>query len=72
MNISCESAVFPGDLTGDGCVDLSDLAGMLAAFGSVSTDANYNPLADLDNDNDVDLGDLSGLLAAFGTGPGCP
>ncbi len=72
MNISCESAVFPGDLTGDGCVDLSDLAGMLAAFGSVSGDANYNPLADLDSDNDVDLGDLSGLLAAFGTGPGCP
>ncbi len=56
-----------GDIDGSGEVDLGDLAGLLAAFGSMNGDANYNPGADLDGDDDVDLGDLSGLLAAFGT-----
>ncbi|MCA9242382.1 MAG: hypothetical protein KDA32_00395 [Phycisphaerales bacterium] len=71
LTLSCDSAALFGDLNGDDCVNLADLAGMLAAFGSAPGDANYNPLADLDNDNDVDLGDLSGLLSVFGTGPGC-
>lgn len=57
----------PGDLDGNGSVDLSDLAGMLSAFGSINGDVNYILSADLDNDGDIDLADLAGLLALFGT-----
>ncbi|MCA9244789.1 MAG: hypothetical protein KDA32_12575 [Phycisphaerales bacterium] len=57
----------PGDLDGNGQVDLADLAGVLAVFGSINGDANYLPAADLDSDQDVDLADLAGLLALFGT-----
>lgn len=60
-----------GDINGDDLVDLSDLAGMLAAFGTCEGDPNYAEEANLNPDEDgcIDLGDLAGLLANFG---GCP
>lgn len=57
----------PGDLNGDRVIDLADLAGLLAAFGTTPTDENYNPAADLDGSGAIDLADLAGLLAVFGT-----
>lgn len=57
----------PGDLTGDGAIDLADLAGFLAAFGTSTGDPGYILLADLDFSGTVDLADLAGLLAVFGT-----
>jgi hypothetical protein len=55
--------VCPGDLTGNGTVDLNDLGLLLAAFGQ---DAG----GDIDGDGDTTLGDLGILLAGF-NGP-CP
>jgi len=56
----------PGDLDGDGDVDLTDLSLLLAAFGSCLGDPDFDPNADLDNTLCVDLTDLSILLANFG------
>jgi len=58
----------PGDVDGDGDVDLSDLALLLAAYGTSSGQPGYNPDADLDADGDVDLADLALLLAHYGEG----
>ena len=55
----------PGDLDGDGDVDLSDLATLLANYG-VSTGMSYED-GDLDGDGDIDLSDLAILLAFYGT-----
>ena len=55
-----------GDLDGDGDVDLSDLATLLAAYGACEGDPSYNPLADLDGSGCVDLADLAALLANYG------
>ncbi len=57
----------PGDINGDGSVDLSDLAELLAVYGTCSGDAGYNPAADFDNNGCVDLSDLAILLNNFGT-----
>lgn len=55
----------PADLDGDGDVDLSDLAALLANYGTTS---GANPEdGDLDGDGDVDLADLAALLAVYGT-----
>lgn len=51
----------PGDLSGDGCVDLADLGILLAAFGAGDG-------GDLDGDGDTDLADLGALLSNFGAG----
>ena len=53
-----------GDITGDGSVDLADLAGMLANYG-VTSDATLED-GDIDGDGDVDLSDLAILLAHYG------
>ncbi len=55
----------PGDVNGDGRVDLSDLAILLANYGTTGG-ASYQD-GDLDQDGDVDLSDLAVLLAAYGT-----
>jgi hypothetical protein len=55
----------PGDLDGDGDVDLSDLAQLLANYG-MTEGAVYTD-GDLDADGNVDLSDLAALLAVYGT-----
>lgn len=49
------------DLDGNGIVDISDLAALLANFG-----CNSGCTADLNSDGITDLGDLTLLLSAFG------
>ena len=58
----------PGDLNGDGTINLADLSTLLGNFGIPS--GATPEMGDLDGDGDVDLSDLSGLLSVFGTS--CP
>ncbi|MBI4130501.1 DNRLRE domain-containing protein [Candidatus Roizmanbacteria bacterium] len=52
----------PGDIDGDGDVDLLDLATLLTNFGKSGISLPGN----VDGDNDVDLADLTTLLSNFG------
>lgn len=54
----------PGDVDGDGDVDLTDLAFLLTNFGLQSGATRGQ--GDLDGDGDVDLVDLATLLTNFG------
>ena len=56
----------PGDVDGDGDVDLSDLQLLLAAYGTSVGDPGYNPGADADNDGSITLADLQILLSNYG------
>jgi hypothetical protein len=58
----------PGDIDGDGDTDLSDLAALLASYGSAPGDPNWNAACDFDADDDVDLTDLAFLLSDYGCG----
>ncbi len=62
-----QSGGVEGDVDGDGDVDLTDLALLLAAYNTCAGDANFNPNADFNGDGCVDLADLSVLLAAYGS-----
>jgi hypothetical protein len=57
----------PGDVDGDGDVDLSDLGVLLAAYDTCVGDPGYNPDADFDESGCVDLSDLGVLLANYGS-----
>jgi hypothetical protein len=54
-----------GDLDHDQDVDLSDLAQLLANYGTTSEATYWD--GDLDGDDDVDLEDLAELLSVYGT-----
>ena len=56
----------PGDVNGDGVVDLTDLAMLLSAFGACAGDPAFVPAADFDASGCVELTDLAVLLANFG------
>lgn len=56
----------PGDLDGDGDVDLMDLVQLLVNYGTTSG-ATYE-MGDIDGDGDVDLSDLAILLSNYGYG----
>jgi hypothetical protein len=56
----------PGDLDGDGDVDLSDLGLLLGAFGTCDGDAGFNGAADFDQSGCIELSDLTVLLANYG------
>jgi predicted outer membrane repeat protein len=53
-----------GDITGDGFINLSDLAQLLGHYGE--TGASYED-GDLDGDGDVDLSDLAEMLGLYNT-----
>lgn len=55
-----------GDVTGDGCVDLSDHAAVIADYGSAVPPAS--PAADLNNDGIVNIFDRLIVLQNFGEG----
>lgn len=57
----------PGDIDGDGDVDLADLAALLSSFGLCTGDAGFLAAADIDASGCVELADLTVLLSNFGS-----
>lgn len=52
----------PGDVDGDGDVDLDDLYYVLIAYGTKVGDSDYNPSADINRDDQINLDDLYYVL----------
>lgn len=59
-----QSVPCPGDLNGDGQVDIADLAQLLSNFGMAAGATPED--GDSDGDGDVDIADLAFLLSNFG------
>lgn len=55
-----------GDIDGDNEVTLFDFGELVAAFGALPGDDNWNPNADLDGDAEVTLFDFGILVGSFG------
>lgn len=60
-------AVVPcSDVTGEGAVNIFDMAVVAAHFGQTSASPGWLPAADVTDDNVVNIFDLSAVAAAFG------
>jgi len=62
--VTTGSSVKPGDLNGDGKVDIFDYNLLVANFGKTGA-AGFSP-ADIDKNGKVDLFDYNQLVANFG------
>ncbi len=60
------SSAVPGDVNGDGHVDVIDLLFLIDAFGTSRGDTAYNPACDFDASGTVDTTDLLALVGNFG------
>ena len=57
--------VIPGDINGDGTVDIYDAIQLAGAFGSSPGDTKWNPNADINGDGTVDIYDAIMLAGNF-------
>ncbi len=55
-----------GDIDGDNEVTLFDFGQLVASFGSLAGEADYNVDADLDGDGEITLWDFAWLVTNFG------
>jgi hypothetical protein len=65
------SSLYPGDIDGDGKVDIKDIATAAKAYGSRPGDLNWNPIADVtgdigEPDGKVDILDLAFIAIHYG------
>lgn len=60
--------ILPGDINGDGAVDIYDAILLALAFDTAPGDLNWNPNADLNHDGAVDIYDAIILANNFGKG----
>jgi hypothetical protein len=56
----------PGDVNGDGIIDISDLSTLNEAYGSKSSNPNWNLECDFNRDSRVDASDLFDLARNYG------
>jgi len=56
----------PGDIKGDGVVDIYDAIMLAGAYNSKPNDSNWNPNADINGDNFVDIYDAITLAGNYG------
>lgn len=59
------AASVPGDITGDGEVDISDLSLVGLKFGTKSSDPGWNPAADVVPNGEIDIYDLVFVASRF-------
>ena len=60
------TVTIPGDINGDGTVDVYDAIILASAFGSNPSSPNWNPNVDINGDGIVDIYDAIILAAHFG------
>ena len=65
-SVTVDFSLINGDIDGDNEVTLFDFGALVAAFGSMPGDSNWNPIADLDGDEEVTLFDFGILVKNFG------
>lgn len=58
--------IIPGDVNGDGIIDIYDAIAAAQAFGSNPASPNWNPAADLNGDGQVDIFDIIIIGMNFG------
>ena len=58
FHIVMVKAAVPGDVTGDGIVDINDVAAVAGAFGKKTGDTGYSLTLDLNGNGVIDIFDL--------------
>jgi hypothetical protein len=60
------TVTIPGDVDGNGRVNMNDIVSILKAFGSTPGQPNWNPNCDIDGEGRVDMSDVVIAVSNFG------
>jgi len=63
---SVVTVTIPGDVDGNGRVNMGDIVSICMAFGSTPGQPNWNPNFDIENNGRIDMGDVVIACANFG------
>jgi hypothetical protein len=66
VDIGADEFTRPGDVDGNGAVDMVDLLHLVDAFGTFTGDVKYSPACDFNHDGAVDVVDLLDLVYNYG------
>jgi hypothetical protein len=66
FKIGTSKAVVPGDVNGDGKVDIDDIYAAASSFGSYPGHPRWNPAADVNGDGYVSIDDIFIIASHFG------
>ncbi len=65
FNVVMVKAQVPGDVNGDGVVNIADVAAAAGAFGKQTGDEGFNPAADVNSDGRINIIDLVFIILHY-------
>jgi len=64
--VNAEARAVPGDVDGDGDVDIYDIVRLASAYGAMIGESRFNPNYDIDGNDEINIHDVVIATSQYG------